>query len=95
MAFVPQKPRLFTKQSIEVLNVGQIGVYGLFRQGLWVYVGKGDIKQRLLDHLNGDNPLISRAQPTHWVGELVVGDPSFREKELILEFLPICNQKVC
>jgi len=94
MPFVQQSPRVFSRQNIEAINPNQFGVYGLFRQGVWIYVGKGDIRKRLLDHLNGDNPLITKAQPTHWVDEVIVGDPSAREKQLIVELQPICNQKV-
>ena len=94
MSFTQQTPSLFTRQIIELLNDGQIGVYGLFKQGVWVYVGKGDIRQRLLDHLSGDNPRITRQVPTHWVAELTFGDPSARERQLILELQPVCNQRV-
>ncbi len=95
MAFVQQAPRLFTKQNIEAITPNQYGVYGIFSQNRWIYVGKGDIRTRLLSHLNGDNPLILRAGPTHWVDE-VCADPqmSVREKQLILELQPVCNQKV-
>lgn len=94
MPFVQQTPRVFTRQNVEALNPNQFGVYGLFRQGVWVYVGKGDIRQRLLNHLNGDNPCISRERPTHWVDEVISGDPSEREKQLIQELTPVCNQRV-
>jgi excinuclease UvrABC nuclease subunit len=94
MPFPQQQPRLFTRASVESLNPNQIGVYGIFRQGTWLYVGKGDIRQRLLNHLNGDNPSIIREQPTHWVDEVTIGDPSLREKQLIAEFQPICNQRL-
>ncbi len=95
MAFTPQTPRFFTKQDIESLNPNQYGVYGIFRQGQWVYVGKGDIRKRLQAHLTGDNPIILAWNPTHWVGEVCV-DPqmSAREKQLIIELNPSCNQKV-
>ena len=94
MAFTVQTPRLFTRANIEAITPGQSGVYGLFREDRWVYVGKGDIRARLLAHFNGDNPLITNAGPTHWVDEVVAGDPSLREKQLILELQPHCNQKV-
>lgn len=94
MPFVQQTPRSFNRQNIEALNLNQNGVYGLFKQGEWIYVGKGDIRARLLAHLNGDNPCITRKAPTHWVDEVVAGDPSNREKTLIVELQPSCNQKV-
>lgn len=93
MAFPQQTPRAYTKANVEALNENQTGVYGLFKQGAWVYVGKGDIRQRLLDHLNGDNPCITRQAPTHWVDELTPGDPSARERQLIIELDPVCNKK--
>jgi hypothetical protein len=94
MPFIQQTPRMFNRQNVEALNPNQIGVYGLLKQGICIYVGKGDIRQRLLAHLNGDNPCITRETPTHWVDELTLGDPSGREKELIIEFQPSCNKKV-
>lgn len=95
MPFVQQTPRAFTKQNVEALNPNQSGVYGIYNQSRWIYVGKGDIRTRLLNHLNGDNHSILRAVPTHWVDELQV-DPamSTREKQLILECNPSCNQRV-
>lgn len=95
MPFIQQIPRAYTRQNVEALNSNQFGVYGIFRQGRWVYIGKGDIRKRLLDHLNRNNPLILAAQPTHWVDEVCV-DPimSNREKQLILELQPLCNQRI-
>lgn len=94
MPFVQQTSRSYIKTEVESLKPNQIGVYGLFKQGVWIYVGKGDIRQRLLDHLNGDNPCITKERPTHWVDEVTSGDPSDREKQLILELNPICNKKI-
>lgn len=71
----------------------QKGVYGLFKNNQWVYIGSGDIRSRMLDHLNGDNTCINAYMPTHWVAEV----SSFyreREKELILEYDPVCNRRV-
>jgi len=96
MPFIQQTPREFNRYNIESLNQNQYGVYGLFKQGVWVYIGKGDIRQRLLDHLNGDNPCILRVQPTHWVDEVIHDETevSIREKQLIAELNPVCNQKL-
>jgi len=86
---------MYTRQNVEALNPNQFGVYGIFGQNRWIYVGKGDIRKRLLDHLNGDNSTILAAGPTHWVGEVCADSVmSSREKQLILELQPICNQKV-
>jgi hypothetical protein len=32
--------------------------------------------------------------PTHFVAEVISGDPIPREKELILELNPVCNMRV-
>lgn len=94
MPFPTQAPRAFTRANVEALNPNQNGCYGLFvSQGGWVYVGKGDIRKRLLDHLNGDNPCITRNRPTHWV-DVVTNDLDRMEKALILELTPTCNKKV-
>jgi hypothetical protein len=61
MAFPSQNPRPFTRASIEALNPNQIGVYGIYHQYKWVYVGKGDIRTRLLAHMN--DPKIQSTAP--------------------------------
>jgi hypothetical protein len=93
MPFPQQTIRLFTRNNILALKENQLGVYGLYRQGVWIYVGKGDIRQRLLDHFNGDNPCITREKPTHWV-DVVCADYDTREKQLISELNPTCNQRI-
>lgn len=93
MPFVEQEPRTFNRINALNLKEDQYGVYGLYRADAWVYVGKGDIRQRLLDHLAGDNFCIQRQKPTHWVDE-VTENADAREKELIAELDPICNRRV-
>jgi len=93
MPFPQQTSRVFTRLEIETLNLNQFGVYGIFRQGQWVYIGKGDIRQRLLDHFNGDNTCITRQVPTHFVIE-VSWNMDERERQLISELQPICNQRL-
>lgn len=94
MAFPNQTARAFTRANIEAITPGQMGCYGLFiNQGAWVYIGKGDIRKRLLDHLNGDNPCITRNGPTHYV-DVVTDNMDQVEKALILECGPTCNKKV-
>lgn len=94
MPFVAQTPRPLTRQQALMLSPGQFGVYGLFKSGVWVYVGRGDIRQRLLDHINGDNPMIATQRPTHWVSEVIRGDAAARERTLIRELNPASNQKI-
>jgi hypothetical protein len=54
MPFVNQTPRPFTRTDVESLKENQMGVYAIFRGDQCIYVGRGDIRQRLLTHLNGD-----------------------------------------
>lgn len=92
MPFLPQEPKPFTRDYITSLDPDQNGCYGLFRTGVWVYVGKGDIRQRLLDHLNGDNACINRERPTQFVA-MVTSNMDDNEKTLIRELDPICNRR--
>ena len=92
--FTQQAPRMFNLLNIQAIDDQHTGVYGLFREGIWIYVGKGNIRQRLLAHLRGDNPEILYQMPTHYVDE-IWQDPymSNREKELTLSLKPLCNKK--
>ena len=96
MSFANQTPRQLTKQNVEAVKPNQLGVYGIYKTNQWVYVGMGDVRQRLLDHLNGDNACLLRQSPTHWVDEVIPDEARRirREKELILELNPSCNQRV-
>ncbi|HUU93733.1 MAG TPA: hypothetical protein VM238_21280 [Phycisphaerae bacterium] len=93
MPFPSQTPKAFTRANVENLSPGQKGCYGLSRTDTWIYIGKGDIRDRLLAHLNGDNPCIARYAPSHFV-TMVTDDMDSEEKSLILELGPACNQKV-
>ena len=89
-------PRPYTKADIERLNPDQNGVYGIFNAQGWIYVGRGDIRDRMLRHVGGDNPCINRHSPTHWVNEVTRSDAAMelREKTLIIELDPACNERV-
>jgi hypothetical protein len=94
MPFPQQEPRLFTRVGIEWLAAGQRGCYGIYRPGLWIYVGRtNDLRARLLEHLAGDNFLIARENPTHFITMLTAND-ELEEKRLIIELRPVANQKV-
>ena len=84
MPFPQQDSRPFNWVGLETLNANQLGVYGLSKQGQWIYVGKGDIRQRLLDHLNGDNSCVTKQAPTHFVAE-VTSNMDAREIQPIWE----------
>ena len=93
MPFSPQTQRPYTRANIENIVPDQMGVYGILTNETWVYVGSGDIRARMLDHVNGDNDCITKKNPTHWVAELAA-DYISREKELIVELNPECNKQV-
>ena len=93
MPFPQQNAKSFDKPSVEALPRDQKGCYGIWKAGAWVYIGKGDIRQRLLDHLNGDNPCITRERPTYFY-TYVTANLDVEEKQLIREFRPLCNDKV-
>ena len=86
--------RPYTKQEIESLKPNQNGVYGIFKSSTAVYIGSGDIRDRMLAHINGDNPCIISNAPNQWTAFLVSGDPTRREEELIREYNPICNRRI-
>ncbi len=91
MPFPEQYPRAFTEAGIGAIPPGQLGCYGLFKQDQWTYVGKGDIRSRLLAHVGGDNACIARAAPTHWV-YVLTSDMDGEERRLVRELTPACNQ---
>ena len=100
MPFPTQTPRTFTRENIKNIKGNPSGCYGLMRPAqtrhrpaVWIYVGKGDIKERLIDHLGGDNACITQHAPTHWL-DVVADDYNELEKQLIREYDPICNRRI-
>ena len=89
----PHEMKSYTKASILNLKPDQNGVYGIFRGDRAVYVGSGDIRDRMLAHIDEDNPCITQNTPNQWTSFLVSGDPTGREGELIQEYSPICNKQ--
>ena len=83
--------RPFTIDEIEALHPGQFGCYGLLQLERWIYVGKGDIRRGLLGHLYGNNPCVTRHQPTHWIG-MVTKDIDGEADRLVRAHKPVCNQ---
>ncbi len=92
MPFIEPTLRPFTRSDILGFNPGELGVYGLLKDRQWIYIGKGDIRIRLLAHLNGDDDNISQQQPSHWVAE-ITDNYQVRELQLIEEYQPLCNKK--
>jgi hypothetical protein len=91
--FPQQNARPFSRDGIESLTPNQHGVYGILNNREWIYIGRGDIRERLLAHLmgTGGQPGILSRRPTRYVTEVTANDAE-REKELIGELDPVCNR---
>jgi hypothetical protein len=96
MPFAHMTTSPFTRQVIEAIPPGTVGVYGIVSATAVIYVGKStDMRERMLAHLYGDNPAILRNSPVSWLGEIrLASEIDAREKQLILEYDPIANKKV-
>jgi GIY-YIG catalytic domain len=70
------------------------GVYAIANGSTWIYIGEtNNIKRRLMEHLNGDNPCILIRSPDRFSFEFHGGLARVsRQNELILELRPACNQ---
>jgi hypothetical protein len=94
MPFPDQPRRPFAREEIERLPAGARGVYGLFDAEGCVFVGKGNLRERLLGHLKGgfleEARCIRRHAPTYWLCEeteqFVV-----RHMGLVVEYQPRCR----
>ena len=83
--------RSYTRDEILAVGPNQNGVYGIFQRESPIYIGSGDIRDRMLAHFNGDNACITRSKPNQWTGAVVTGDLTHLEGELIQEYRPACN----
>ncbi|HEY7404334.1 MAG TPA: GIY-YIG nuclease family protein [Candidatus Angelobacter sp.] len=88
---------LFNRASIAANAPEASGVYALFNEGVWLYIGEAqNIKERLLQHLtNSHNPDVTKANPQWFAYELVA--PVFRvgrQNLLIASFCPTCNKRL-
>ena len=93
MAFNNDKAWLFNREAVESFNAGQTGVYAIYNARTWIYIGRGDIRQHLLDHLAGDIPDIATHAPSHFRAE-VTDDSLKREQQLLREYMPACNPRL-
>ncbi|MGH7161894.1 MAG: hypothetical protein ACREID_00305 [Planctomycetota bacterium] len=90
MPFPPQTPMPFRREIVEEIDEGQLGCYGLLRGETYVFIGKGDIRARLLAHLGGDEACVTRERPTRWVG-VVTPRADDLLPELVRDHAPLCN----
>lgn len=92
MAFPLQEARRFDADRVADAPDDH-GFYGLFRvepdgTRSWVYVGFGQIRRRLQEHLDGQPPEIARHRPTHWVMGFTAAIEGQHER-LVRELQPI------
>ena len=92
MPFQIQVPLMFTRLAIETIPEEYIGVYGILDAlGQCIYIGRGNIRERLLAHFNGDNQRILRCKPASFVFETTPLNV-IREKVLLNEYDPPANK---
>jgi hypothetical protein len=86
---------VWSRESILANAPEQSGTYAIYNQA-WIYFGEGEsIRARLLAHWNGDNPCITRNQPTGFVFEILPARQRVtRQDALIVQFAPLCNQRL-
>ena len=91
-----RNPRGFTysEKSISKNAPNASGVYAIFREGLWIYIGEADdIRGRLQEHLDGGDRCIARYLPTAFSFELCPEkERAERRTELIADLSPPCNR---
>ena len=94
MPFPDQPRRPFAAEEIERLPVGKRGVYGLFNEECCVFIGKGNLRERLLLHLKSgyteEARCIRKNSPTYF---LVEETENFvvRHMGLVVEYEPKCR----
>lgn len=98
MPFNNQQSYPFTAQGIAAYAPQRSGVYGIFKQGAWIYIGEaGDIQARLYDHLYGrseQSGCILRNGATHFTYDLVDANNRVAwETALRQQLGGICNRQ--
>ena len=83
---------LFQRESILRNAPESSGVYGLF-SAFWIYIGAAEnIRERILKHLDGDDPCIVRYRPSGFAFELAAPrNRHHRRMYLMKELQPLCN----
>lgn len=85
---------IFNRQTLMSSGPRTAGVYALWRNDRWIYVGQStNIFERLLEHLSAAEGCIARERPTGFGFELIpdAQGRQAREDELIRELSPVCN----
>jgi hypothetical protein len=83
---------LFQRESIIRNAPESSGVYGLF-SAFWIYIGSAEnIRERILKHLEGDDPCIVRYRPSGFAFELALPRERYqRRMYLMKELQPLCS----
>jgi hypothetical protein len=88
----------FDRDSIVRFAPNAPGVYAIYREGRYLYVGEGqDIQRMLLAHIEGDNDCITRKHPTGFAFELVPDAQRVSRRDILIAQLVTmapagCNQ---
>lgn len=85
----------FNRNTVMASGPRTAGVYALWRDDRWIYVGESaNIFERLLEHLNGGDGCVAHERPSGFGFELIAeaADRLARQDELIQELAPVCNR---
>ena len=87
---------VFTQQSITHNVPPSSGVYALYNDRLWVYIGESnDIQCRLLEHLQNPEMCVRAVAPKALLFELLPeAQRVARQNVLIAQLGPVCNQRL-
>ncbi len=91
MPFGLQVPKPYTRESILGLIPDQMGVYGLFKPNQWIYIGSGNVRKLLLDHINSKTDMIKSYSPAYFLTE-ICNNAEHLKRRLIQEYKPVCNK---
>jgi len=87
----------FNQASVTMNAPTHSGVYALFNDGHWIYIGESlNVRDRLLQHLrDSHSDCIKQAAPQYFAWELTTATYRVqRQDQLILEMHPTCNQRL-
>jgi hypothetical protein len=94
MPFAPQNIYRFTRPSISRALLSQRGVYGIYNEKHWIFIGSSDdIRASLIEHWETD-AVLGREQPTGFMFE-ASDVPRVRAALLIAEYRPVLNERPC
>jgi excinuclease UvrABC nuclease subunit len=97
MGFNKSSGYVFSEAGIAAYAPRESGVYGIYKEGTWIYIGEArDIEARLYEHLRGESDQsarILRQRPTGFIFERCdARTRTTREAQLIAELTPISNR---